>query len=138
METKNEAQVLMLKKALAYTNLVYAMSDSAESFVLDIEEILSYFGKELNRAERRKLKNIRKICRMLLIWLRDFAKKIYGIQDKELAMNVSDNLYGLLSALVLRVLDDEARFEEIYEYILANYDSKLEPPKQDDREREVH
>lgn len=130
METKNEAQVLMLKKALAYTNLIYAMSDSAESFVLDIEEILSYFGKELNRAERRKLKNIRKICYMLRIWLRDFAKKIYGIQDKELAMNVSDNLYGLLSALVLRVLDDETRFEEIYEYILANYDSKLEPPKQ--------
>lgn len=122
-DTRSKNKELMAK-ACVYTNMAYALVEVADSFMLDVNNMLKSVGAELSRSEKAKYKNALRIGKNFKVWLKDLAEIVYKIDATEQALDDADMLYDIMLLIIDRCGGEMDTLTKIRAMIFNNFKSK--------------
>lgn len=114
----------LMAKACVYTNVAYALVEVADSFMLDVNDMLKNVGAELSRNEKAKYKNVLRAGKNFKVWLKDLAKIVYNIDAAGQALDDADMLYDIMLLIIDRSGGEMDTLTKIRAMLFNNFKSK--------------
>lgn len=122
-DTRSKNKELMAK-ACVYTNVAYALVEVADSFMLDVNNMLKSVGAELSKSEKAKYKNVLRAGEYFKVWLKDLAKIVYNIDAAGQALDDADMLYDIMLLIIDRSGGEMGALTKIRAMLFNNFKSK--------------
>lgn len=91
----------LFKKACIYTNLAYALVEAADTFMVDVQSLLSQVGYSVDKREKKKYNDAITYGKYFKVRIADISRIIYNL-DKVDALADSDDLYEVIKVIMDR------------------------------------
>lgn len=92
----------IFKKACVYTNVAYALVEVADTFMVDVQSLLSQVKCSIDKREKHKYNDLVTQGRYFKLRITDISKKLYDINEDTDALADSDDLYEVIKVIMDR------------------------------------
>lgn len=117
----------LFKKACIYTNLAYALVEAADSFMVDVQSLLSQVGCSIDKREKQKYNDAVTYGKYFKVRMTDISRIMYNLDEAD-AIADSDDLYEVIKVImdrcggqmdILKKIQNmiEKRFKSRYGYV---------------------
>ncbi len=112
-------------RLMTENNLAFILCDAAQSFFVDCERGLGFFGKGVSRSDKMKFNQLKRVVKQGNQLTKELGSILYGLEEADSALHDSDYYYNLIKLIEDRCGDNAQKSNLLLEFLLQMPSSGL-------------